>query len=227
MIVSITTSTGRIIHVAPDNEPVFNHSEVIQMEGMNPETAELIALIKEIIPGGKVAKTEHYKPKKEEEQMALLNFNAAEEKEMGDFSPLPAADYVAAIVESEMVANSKGNGHYLKLKFEVIEGECASRTVFANLNLDNPNATAVEIARSELKSICAAVGKGNDTVNDSAELHDKPMMIKVVVVPRNDKPGEFSNNIKKYAPVGGGNAAAAAPKTSAKTATGAKRPWEH
>lgn len=155
--------------------------------------------------------------------MALLNFNAAEEKEMGDFSPLPAADYVAAIVESEMVENNKGTGHYLKMKFEIVEGEYAGRSVFANLNLDNPNQQAVEIARSELKSICAALGKGDALVNDSTELHDKPMLIKVSVTERKDKPGEYSNNIKKYSAVGGG----AKTTTAAKPAAGAaKKPWE-
>lgn len=63
------------------------------------------------------------------------------------------------------------------------------------LNLDNPNATAVEIARRELSSICRSVGVLVPT--DSADLHNLPCMIHVRVKRRSDT-GELQNEIKGY-----------------------------
>lgn len=233
MIYSITTKRGRTVHVAPDNEPVFNLSEIEAMKGLTSDGSEMVAMVKEIFPGARVLKTESLRPRnhmkctneQKELPMAQIGFNAADAEEMDDFSPVPAADYVAAIVESEMCPTAARTGHYLKLKFNILEGPCANRTLFANLNLDNPNATAVDIARSELKAICSALGKGNDLVNDSEELHDQPLMIKVIIEDRKDKPGEKSNRIKKYSAVGGGTAQQPKNTTSA-AKTGTKPPWQ-
>ena len=46
-----------------------------------------------------------------------------------------------------MEANSKRTGHFLKLTFEIVDGPHKSVKQFARLNLDNPNATATQIAR--------------------------------------------------------------------------------
>jgi len=244
MITSITTKKGRVIHVAPDNEPVFNLSEIAAMKGLDPDAAELAALVKEIFPGARVVKTKSVRRKnqpscptnheefiQEEFQMAKIGFNAAEAEEMDDFSPIPADDYLAAIVESEMCETAAKTGHYLKLKFSVLEGPFANRVLFANLNLDNPNQTAVDIARSELKSICSAIGKGDATIDDSEELHDHPLMIKVVIEDRKDKPGEKSNRIKKYSAAGGVSKSTTTTRTTTSAGSGAgtgakKRPWE-
>jgi len=236
MIHSITTKKGRTVHVAPDNEPVFNLSEIATLKGLDPDAAELVALVKEIFPGAKVTKKESLRPHNQPScsndhtqgdlPMARIGFNAAEAEEMDDFSPIPADDYVAAIVESEMCETAAKTGHYLKLRFSVLEGPFANRTLFANLNLDNPNQTAVDIARSELKSICTALGKGDAVINDSEELHDQPLMIKVVIEDRKDKPGEKSNRIKKYSAVGGGAAKTTTATKPGGVAGAKKKPWE-
>ena len=80
-------------------------------------------------------------------------------------------------------------------EFEIIEGEYAGRKVWARLNLENPNETAVAIARGDLSAICRAVGVL--TPNDSDELHDIPLVIKVVAKKRQDT-GELTNEIKGY-----------------------------
>jgi len=226
MIHTITTASGRKIHVAPDNEPVFNHSEITQMVGMDPDAAELIALVKEVFPGAKVETVKHYIPEKETEQMVFLGFNAAEQQEeMRDgFEVIPAGEYKAAITDSDMLENSAKTGHYLKLEITIVEGPYNGRKIFTNLNLDNPNQTAVDIARAELKSICSAIGKPNAIINDSNELHDQPMTIKVKVEKRKDN-GEDSNRIKGYAPLNGAGSSSTAPKQSGGAKTGAKPPW--
>jgi len=63
------------------------------------------------------------------------------------------------------------------------------------LNLDNPNATAVKIARGELSAICRAVGVMQP--KDSVELHDLPLVILVKCKKRPDT-DELQNEIKGY-----------------------------
>ena len=128
--------------------------------------------------------------------MADLNgFNAREVQPTTSFDPIPNGKYVAAITESEMKATKNGNGSYLQLTFTIVEGEYKNRVVWTRLNLNNPNATAVKIARSELSAICHAIGIMQP--RDSAELHNVPVVISVKSR-RNDESGELVNVIKGY-----------------------------
>jgi hypothetical protein len=126
----------------------------------------------------------------------LKGFNANDVDPATDFEAIPAGKYLAVITESEVKANKQGTGSYLQLTFQIIEGEYKNRFVWARLNLDNPNATAVKIARAELSAICRAVGVM--APNDSVELHDLPLVISVKCKKRPDT-GEIANEIKGYA----------------------------
>ena len=95
------------------------------------------------------------------------------------FDVLPAGEYDAVIVASSMEPTSNGQGKYLKLELQVLNGPYQNRKLFDNLNLENANAKAVEIARGTLSAVCRAVGVL--TPKDSSELHDKPMRVKVKV----------------------------------------------
>ena len=117
------------------------------------------------------------------------------------FEPVPAGNYLAAITASEMKGTKKGDGHYLALEFQVIDGEFKGRKLYVNLNLDNPNRTAVEIARGELSAICRAVGVM--VPKDSQELHNLPLQLTVGMEKRKDT-GELQNKIKKYLPKNAG-----------------------
>ena len=125
----------------------------------------------------------------------LKGFDAREVEPMDTFEPIPADKYIAAVTASEMKPTKKGDGSYLELKFQVLEGEYKGRNLWARLNLDNPNKLAVKIARSELAAICKAVGVL--TPNDSTELHDLPLQLKVGMKRRQDT-GEMTNEIKGY-----------------------------
>jgi hypothetical protein len=129
--------------------------------------------------------------------MANLNgFNATEVEPATTFEPLPAGRYLAAITESEMKPTKSGSGSYLQLTFTVVEGEYKNRVLWARLNLNNPNATAVKIARGELSAICRAVGVLQP--RDSVDLHNLPLVITVKLKKRDDT-GELTNEIKGYA----------------------------
>lgn len=129
--------------------------------------------------------------------MANLNgFDATQVEPAAKFDPIPAGKYLAVITESEQKPTKAGTGHYLQLTFQIQEGAYKGRILWGRLNLDNPNATAVQIARAELSAICRAVGV--TAPNDSVELHNLPLMITVKCRKRQDT-GDITNEIAGYA----------------------------
>ena len=129
--------------------------------------------------------------------MAIINFNANEVEPSKAFDPIPAGKYIAVITDSEMKETRAGTGRYLQLEFEITDGEYAGRKLWARLNIENQNAEAVRMARADLSAICRAVNVL--TPNDSADLHNLPLVIKVHC--RKDKnTGEITNDIRGYEP---------------------------
>ena len=82
--------------------------------------------------------------------MVSLDFDATQVEPTSDFEPIPAGKYVAVITDSEVKDTKSGRGSYLQLAFQITEGEYKNRFLWARLNLENPNQTAVKIARAEL-----------------------------------------------------------------------------
>lgn len=127
--------------------------------------------------------------------MPALGNDYQNAKPMDDFTPIPVGDYKAVITESEVKPTKAGDGQYLSLRVEIIEGEYQGRIIFVILNLWNPNPKAVEIANRELATIVAAVGKPG--AQNSEELHNIPMTIKVGISAGNGEYGP-QNKIKNY-----------------------------
>ena len=166
--------------------------------------------------------------------------------QLGNFNPdavtdeqrelLPPGAYTAQIIESDLVALKNGAGHMLKLTFEIVEGACAKRRVWENLNIQHSNSQAQDIAQRSLKRICTAVGH-QGVLDDSEALHFKPMRIRVAV--EEDKSGQYGpqNRVKGFealnAPPGGYSQASSppAPQQAAyqapqqQAAAGGSRPW--
>lgn len=130
--------------------------------------------------------------------MAFLNFNAAEVAPETEYKPLPAGEYVAMIVESSLENTKAGTGQYLKMKFQIVDGEHKGRAIFDNLNINNPNQKAIEIARGRLSAICHAVNRLQ--IQASEELHNLPLKIKVGLEPNMNNDG-FNNIIKAVMPL--------------------------
>ena len=126
----------------------------------------------------------------------LGNFNAHDVSPTTDFEPLAAGKYLAVITDSEMKPTKSGNGSYLELTFQVIEGPFKGRLLWSRLNLDNPSPQAVQIAQGELSSICHAVGVMRP--KDSIELHNLPLLVTVKCKKRDDT-GDVVNEIRGYA----------------------------
>jgi hypothetical protein len=158
--------------------------------------------------------------------MAALGgvFDATQVEPQGEYTPIPAGEYKVQIITSEMVANKAETGQMLKLELEIMEGQQSGRKIFDRLNLDNPNMTAVEIAQRQLSAICHAVGQLS--VQDSEQLHFKPMIAAIVVTPPKGEYGA-GNNIKTYKPIGSAPAASGfAPAARQATAPAGDAPWK-
>ncbi len=149
--------------------------------------------------------------------MAQLNqhFDASAVEPAAPFELLPPGRYSVQIVQSEMRATRAGNGQYLWLEMDVIEGPHQGRKIWDQLNLVNPNQQTVEIAQRTLSAICHAVGQMQ--VTDSEQLHFRPMQVTLAVEPDSrdkQKPIEEQrkqNKVKGY--VGGGGVGAPRPAT--------------
>lgn len=145
----------------------------------------------------------------------LSGFDAGAVAPNEGFDVLPAGEYDVVIVSSVVEPTSKGDGKFLKLKLQVLNGEFQNRRLWDRLNLWNPSAKAVEIAKGTLSAICRAVGVL--TPGDSSELHNKPLRVKVKVE-KSEEYGE-QNKVTGYKPRNG-QPAAAAP-----TQPAANAPW--
>ncbi len=153
--------------------------------------------------------------------MAILNFNANEVEPNTPFEVIPAGKYNAVIVESEMKATRAGTGRYLKLVFEITDGDFAGRKLFASINLENPNQDAVRIGRAELSAVCHAVNVLN--LQDTVQLHNLPLIISVRVKKNQD--GEPTNEVRGYEPRSGVKIPATPPPVQPRATASATPPW--
>jgi hypothetical protein len=128
----------------------------------------------------------------------LRGFDATAVEPSTGFDPLPDGKYPVVITESEMRVNKAGTGRYLLLTFQITDGPHQGRKLWARLNLENPSAMAVQIARAELSALCRAVGVL--APQESVELHNLPLVVHVRCVRRADT-GEMTNEIRSYAKV--------------------------
>jgi len=133
--------------------------------------------------------------------------------EPGGFDVLPAGEYDVCIVGSTMKPTARGDGKYLELELQVLNGPHQNARLWDRLNLVNPNQKAVTIAQGTLSAICRAVGVL--TPQDSSDLHNKPLRCRVIV--RKSEEYGDGNEVKRYMPRNAG------PGTQAQQAGGS--PW--
>lgn len=152
------------------------------------------------------------------------SWDATNEEQMGDFSPIPEGKYLAQIVEGEWKRTSAGTGEYLELMFEIIQHpQYSGRRVWTRLNLRNPSSEAVRIAKQELSSICHATGVMSP--RGIPELLNIPMLIAVKLKKREDN-GQMTNEVKGYEPKPRLTAAQAAPAPAVSpVAVHDTKPW--
>lgn len=178
--------------------------------------------------------------------MAQFHFdtNTAPKRE-SNYELLPAGWYTAQVVESEIVPLKSGQGQALKLTFEVLTEGYRNRKLWARLNIRHSGSPQAEsIAQQQLRELCESIGVVR--MQDTVELHNKPVQIKVKI--RKDDTGQYEdqNDVTGYkAAQGGGsplgarpipagapasapaaNAPVAPPAAAAAPAAGSTPPWQ-
>lgn len=111
------------------------------------------------------------------------------------FDPIPTGWYKAMVTDSALKNTKAGTGQYLKLEWQVLEGEHQGRKVFDNINLANPNPKASEIGQRQLSAVCHATGTLQ--ISDSSQLHNLPCLIRVKATPPTAE-YDAGNEVKGY-----------------------------
>lgn len=122
-------------------------------------------------------------------------FDANQVDPSNSFEPIPKGKYLVIITESEIKSTKAGDGQYLQLVHEIVDGQYKGRKLWARLNIVNRNKTAEDIAQRTLSALCRAAGVMN--LQDSTQLHNIPVVADVKV----SKDGE-QNEIVTYAAAG-------------------------
>ena len=132
--------------------------------------------------------------------MAILNFDAnTVAPDAGGFEALPAGWYKVMMEASEMKptkTNAADGSCYLECKYKILDGAHAGKSVFGRMNLRNSNAQAQEIAYKQLSAICHATGVLQ--VQDSSQLHNIPLQIKLKLREARKEHDAQGNVIKEY-----------------------------
>lgn len=149
----------------------------------------------------------------------MSGFDASKVEPNQDFEAIPDGKYLAMITASEMKPTKSGNGEYMELVLQIVEGPYKGRSLWDRLNLNNPSEIAVKIARGALSAICRAVNVL--TPKDSEDLHNLPLVVRVV---REEYEGGVSNKIKGYSKRENGAAPAKTPAPT-QAAAPAAAPW--
>ena len=139
--------------------------------------------------------------------MGNLNFDATTVEPSAPMEAVPAGTYPVRIAETEIKQTKNGNGRYLQLTLDIIDGQYKGRKLFDRLNLWNPNQQAVEIAQKTMSAICHATGIMQPRNHE--ELRGKTLSAKVNQ--DNDPQYGARNEVKGYSALEGGTQGYAAP----------------
>lgn len=112
---------------------------------------------------------------------------------LGDFTPIPIGEYIAQIIKSPRVENSKKTGFFIALSWKILSINQQGREHIDRLNLWNPSEKAVKIANKAANSISKACGKVGS--KDSEEWHGIPVKLTFTKV---KDTADGSTDISKY-----------------------------
>ncbi len=156
--------------------------------------------------------------------MAQMNFDASTVAPQQAFEVLPAGVYSVVATDSEVKPTKNGSGQVAQFTMQVVEGVHTGRKIFARFNIANQNPEAERIGQSQFSAFCHAAGVLQ--VNDTAQLHGRPVRAKVKI--RKDPSGQYedSNEVSGFEAGTTGPAAPAIQSPVAAPAAAATAPWK-
>lgn len=113
----------------------------------------------------------------------------------GHYGLVPAGWYQATIAGAELKNTKAGNGKYIAIRYDITGPSYQGKTLFANVNIKNPNPKAEEIGRQQLGEIMRSIGLSK--VTDTDQLIGGILAIKVTIRPES---GEYpeQNEVKGF-----------------------------
>lgn len=134
------------------------------------------------------------------------------------WDPLPPGDYTACVTSTELKPTKAGNGEYIELTIEIMDGDYSGRKIWERLNVNNPSEQTMQIARSQLNQLATALNQL--PLKDTDQLLEIPFTLTLDI----DRKDNTRNRVMGY------SAASSAPRVAAKpapaAASPAKKPWE-
>jgi hypothetical protein len=119
-------------------------------------------------------------------------FNSDEVQPNSGNDPIPDGRYVVVITKSEVKPTKAGDGKYLDLTMQVVDGPFKGRQFWPKLNIQNKSEKAQQIGLGQLSAICKAVGRSQ--IQDSSQLHNIPFKVSIGV--EDGLNGEKQNRLK-------------------------------
>lgn len=158
--------------------------------------------------------------------MAKLGFEYAgdtEDLNKNDFDrkPLPDGEYMVDIQNSDYRDNATGTGSYVMVEFQVIDGEHASRKLWANYNIIHTNEQAQEIGQQQFAKLCLAT-LGKPSCADTDDLIGRQIIVGVGL----DKKDPTRNRVKYTNAIATSAPAAPARPAAAARVEKAANPWK-
>ncbi len=108
---------------------------------------------------------------------------------------VPAGEYTATVVNSEKKQTNSGDGSYLRLDFEIVDGQYGGAKLSEFYNLWNNNEGTVRIAKETMAKLMRAAGR--EGLSSAAQLYGIPLIIVVKIGPH-WKTNEPTSMIKGY-----------------------------
>lgn len=140
------------------------------------------------------------------------------------YDPIPEGEYVLKALEAEEKTTTKGDGSYIKVKFEVAKGEFTGRLLWQNFNINNPSEKAQRIGRQQLVAWATACGKPE--ADDTDKLLEKQFRADVAIEKGTGGYSD-SNRIKAFLfQQGDASAAKAPPPKAPPTTAKSGNPWD-
>lgn len=114
------------------------------------------------------------------------HFNASQTEEVQEFDLIPAGEYPAIAIESEIKQHDSG-AQSLLITFQIVAGKYQNRKVWLRQNWLKKDRTPNAIGQRFLGDLCRSVGVMNP--KDTCELHGRPVSIKLACKKEKDQEG--------------------------------------
>lgn len=133
------------------------------------------------------------------------------------FDTLPEGSYLVVGKAGELKTTKSGDGKYIKVEFEVIDGQYKGRKLWMMFNVQNKNDVAVKIGRAQMKKFFLAAGAKPEHLATLTPESFAGKVATAIVTTEIDSYGE--KNIIKDWKTEKGEKIAGTPKQAAPTAT--------